>query len=63
MNSKLYIKILSRRIEEMKVLWENKIILQFDTDPKHKIFKLMNFIKKIKLELYVGQVISQALIR
>ena len=43
MDFKLYTEILSSRIEEMKILWEYKIILQFDNDDKHKSLQADEF--------------------
>ena len=51
MDSKLYTEIISSRIEEMRILWEYKINLQFDNNPKHKNLQADEFINKIVLEL------------
>ena len=49
MDDELYIEVLSSKIEDMKKLCDDKIILQFYNDQKHKIFHTYDFNKKIAL--------------
>ena len=42
---------MSSRIEEIKVLWVNKIILQFDNDSKHKNLQAYEFYQENKIRI------------
>ena len=46
MDVELYIENLSSKMEEMRILWNNKIIRWFDNDPKHKNIHAYEFFPK-----------------
>ena len=63
MDSKLYTEILPSRWELMKPLWENRIILQFDNDFKHKSLQAYEFYQENNIRIIYWPSLYQKLIR